>query len=106
AMKNAIALFALLLSVVPALAATVTGRVRTAGRAPAAGTSIIVYAEPLDGRRPQPGRFKLSQKNKTFVPRVLAVPVGSTVSFPNADSIFHNVFSLSRPKPFDLGLYK
>jgi hypothetical protein len=36
----------------------------------------------------------------------MAVPVGSTVSFPNFDTIFHNVFSLSKSKPFDLGLYK
>jgi hypothetical protein len=41
-----------------------------------------------------------------FIPRVLAVPAGSTVGFPNEDLIFHNVFSLSRPRPFDLGLYR
>ena len=46
------------------------------------------------------------QKNKTFQPRVLAVPVGSTVEFPNNDGIYHNVFSLSTPQPFDLGLYR
>jgi hypothetical protein len=37
---------------------------------------------------------------------VLAIPVGSTVEFPNQDPIFHNVFSLSPPAPFDLGLYR
>lgn len=67
---------------------------------------VIVYAEALDGRPGQPGRFKLTQKNKSFLPHVLAVPTGSTVSFPNDDPIFHNVFSLSRPNPFDLGLYR
>ena len=36
----------------------------------------------------------------------MAVPVGSTVSFPNFDTIYHNVFSLSKTKPFDLGMYK
>jgi hypothetical protein len=36
----------------------------------------------------------------------MAVPVGSTVSFPNYDSIFHNVFSLSKSKSFDLGMFK
>jgi hypothetical protein len=41
-----------------------------------------------------------------FVPHVLAVPAGSTVAFPNDDLIFHNVFSSSRPNPFDLGLYR
>jgi plastocyanin len=37
---------------------------------------------------------------------VLGVPVGSSVDFPNDDPIFHNVFSLSGPQPFDLGLYR
>ena len=40
------------------------------------------------------------------MPRLLAVPVGSTVEFPNEDTLFHNLFSLSRPSPFDLGLYR
>ena len=48
----------------------------------------------------------LEQRNKTFAPHVLAVPVGSTVAFPNFDSIYHNVFSLSQPQRFDLGMYK
>jgi plastocyanin len=51
-------------------------------------------------------RVVLTQKNKTFQPRVLAVPAGSSVDFPNNDGIFHNVFSLSGPQPFDLGLYR
>ena len=40
-----------------------------------------------------------------FDPEILVIPVGSTVSFPNGDPIFHNVFSLSKPKQFDLGYY-
>jgi hemoglobin len=48
----------------------------------------------------------IEQRNKTFAPHLMAVPVGSTVAFPNFDSIFHNVFSLSAPQRFDLGLYK
>src|SRR5205814_1505195 len=76
------------------------------GRAPGVSVPVIVYAEPLDGGRPQPGKFKVMQNNKSFVPHVLAVPVGSTITFPNVDLIFHNVFSLSRLNPFDLGLYR
>lgn len=87
-------------------AATVTGRVQVAGRPGPADVVTIVYAEPLDGARVQPGTFTVSQRNKTFLPRVLPVPVGSTVEFPNDDLFFHNVFSLSRPNPFDLGLYR
>jgi plastocyanin len=74
------------------------------GVAPAAA---VVYAEPIDAAAPRaPRRFTLAQKNKTFQPRVLTVPVGSTVDFPNNDRIYHNVFSLSGPQPFDLGLYR
>lgn len=75
--------------------------------APRTAARAIVFAEPLDGAAPKhPGRFTLSQKGKAFSPRLLVVPVGSTVEFPNEDLIFHNVFSLSTPAPFDLGLYR
>ncbi len=47
----------------------------------------------------------LDQRNQTFVPWVLAIPVGTTVDFPNRDSTFHNVFSLSKARRFDLGRY-
>jgi hypothetical protein len=47
----------------------------------------------------------MEQINRRFQPDLLAIPVGSTVSFPNMDPIFHNVFSLSKPKAFDLGNY-
>jgi hemoglobin len=48
----------------------------------------------------------IEQRNKTFAPHLMAVPVGSTVAFPNFDSIYHNVFSVSQPQRFDLGMYK
>jgi len=51
-------------------------------------------------------RLVMSSKDKRFEPRVLAVPVGAPVSFPNLDKIFHNVFSLSDKNRFDLGLYR
>ena len=54
---------------------------------------------------PAPGRAVLDQKNEAFVPYVLAVTVGSTVDFPNSDRVYHNVFSLSKPRQFDLGRY-
>lgn len=49
---------------------------------------------------------RLVQHNKSFEPRVLVVPVGSVVAFPNHDPFFHNVFSLFDGKRFDLGLYE
>jgi plastocyanin len=51
-------------------------------------------------------RVRLVQKNKSFEPHVLVVPVGSVVAFPNRDPFFHNVFSLFEGKRFDLGLYE
>jgi len=50
-------------------------------------------------------RAIMDQRNETFVPHVLAVPTGTTVDFPNSDRIYHNVFSLSKTEPFDLGRY-
>jgi hypothetical protein len=47
----------------------------------------------------------LTQKNAWFIPEVLAVLVGTTVDFPNLDDQYHNVFSYSKPKRFDLGRY-
>ena len=88
-------------------AGPVSGIVRTETRPGVVPAAVVVYAEPLEGPAPRrPGRFTLTQRHKTFIPHVLAVPVGSTVTFPNEDVIFHNVFSLSGPEPFDLGLYR
>jgi plastocyanin len=86
----------------------VTGRVTLVARTTRAGTNVVVYAESLSDPHvaPKPGHYEWEQRNKTFVPHLLAIPVGSTVTFPNEDPIFHNVFSLSRPQPFDLGLYR
>ena len=88
-------------------AGAVTGIVRTVARDRATPATAVVYAEPIDAAATRaPRRFTLTQKNKTFQPHVLAVPLGSTVDFPNNDVIYHNVFSLSGPQPFDLGLYR
>ena len=48
---------------------------------------------------------RLDQRNETFVPHVVAIVAGTTVDFPNNDRTYHNVFSLSPLKPFDLGRY-
>ena len=96
-----------LLAAAAAWAGSISGVIRTTVAAGARPATPVVYAEPMDVAAPRrPGRFTLRQKNKTFQPSVLAVPVGSTVEFPNDDLIFHNVFSLAGPQPFDLGLYR
>src|ERR1700746_2477849 len=49
---------------------------------------------------------RLVQKDKRFAPHVIAVRVGTEIEFPNQDPFFHDVFSIYRGKPFDLGLYE
>jgi plastocyanin len=70
----------------------------------------VVYLESA----PQPAfeeggggalRATIRQVNETFVPHILAVRVGTVVGFPNDDLVYHNVFSLSKAKRFDLGRY-
>ena len=53
-----------------------------------------------------PGPVRLIQKDKRFSPHVMAVRVGTEIEFPNQDPFFHDVFSIYRGKPFDLGLYE
>jgi plastocyanin len=68
----------------------------------------VVYLEaaPLGAfEEPRPGRAVLDQRGEAFVPNVLAIGVGTTVDFPNSDLVFHNVFSLSKARRFDLGRY-
>lgn len=50
-------------------------------------------------------RFVMNQKGLTFVPHVLPILAGSTVEFPNSDPVYHNVFSFSKTRTFDLGRY-
>jgi plastocyanin len=54
---------------------------------------------------PPASRVRMDQRNETFTPHVLAIDVGTPVDFPNNDQTFHNVFSLSKAKKFDLGRY-
>jgi len=54
----------------------------------------------------QASEFEVGQKNKSFTTDELTIKAGDTVSFPNQDPFFHNVFSLSEIKSFDLGSYK
>jgi len=76
-------------------------------------SEVVVWLKPLDrsaaeiaaAGAPQ-SKLQLVQKNKSFQPHLLVVPVGSSVDFPNRDPFFHNVFSLFDGKRFDLGLYE
>ena len=66
---------------------------------------LVVFLEGNLSDAGKPVRVELQQQGQQFTPRLLVVPAGSTVSFPNADPVFHNVFSLSGAKTFDLGYY-
>ena len=66
---------------------------------------VHLTGENLPAVRPLPAPPAMAQKNRAFVPAVLAVPVGQTVDFPNLDPFFHNVFSYSKTRKFDLGRY-
>jgi plastocyanin len=78
------------------------GVARVGGKATA---DVVVWLEAPSAPRPRERRFVVHQRNMQFVPRVLAAPVGATVELPNNDRVFHNVFSFTNGKPFDLGLY-
>jgi len=67
--------------------------------------NVVVYLKDAPARAVPPVKAEIRQRNETFLPRVVAVPVGSEVDFPNDDPIYHNVFSLSRAKNFNLGRY-
>ena len=73
-------------------------------------TPAVAWLKPLSQSLllpfPPHKPYRLLQKNRTFAPHLLVIPVGSTVDFPNADPFFHNVFSLFDGKRFDLGLYE
>lgn len=71
-------------------------------------TRSVVYLESAPGgafEQPEPQRARMDQRGEAFIPYVLPVLVGTTVDFPNGDPIYHNVFSLSSARPFDLGRY-
>jgi plastocyanin len=66
---------------------------------------VAVYLEAPGLSAGKSLHLEMKQHNRQFEPDILLVPTGSTVSFPNGDPIFHNVFSFSKAKEFDLGYY-
>jgi plastocyanin len=88
----------------PAIAELGTRRAVAPGR-----TRAVVYLDPAPRQAFDTlpvSRVRMDQRGEQFVPRLLAVTVGSTVEFPNSDVTFHNVFSLSSARTFDLGRYR
>jgi plastocyanin len=103
-MVRSIALATLILMSAAASAASLSVEVRDKR-----GTAVqdaVVYAIP-QGRDLAPARRTavMDQKNRTFIPHVLAVQTGTAVRFPNSDDIRHQVYSFSAAKTFQLPLY-
>jgi plastocyanin len=80
---------------------------------PIDASNVVIWLKPVDhsgaevaSAEPGRKRMQLVQRNKSFQPHLIVVPVGSVVDFPNRDPFFHNVFSLVDGKRFDLGLYE
>jgi plastocyanin len=103
----------LLLLALPAAAEELRGRLQLVGKGgkgPARGSDVrqaLVWYEPASGgSEARPASFSMVTRDKQFVPRVLTVPRGSRVRFPNEDVILHNVFSVSGGNAFDMGLYR
>jgi len=90
----------LALSVISTPAPGLSGVV-TQNNKPVAGA--VVFLEGYGN--PKPKNAVIEQKNKAFSPKVVVVPVGSTVAFPNRDAVYHNVFAEYNAKKFDLGMY-
>ena len=102
-----------LLTVASLHSATISGKVSLNAskdkrvRAARDFSGVVVWLEPPNGGRPdlRSRSASMLQKDKTFTPHVLAIPVGSTVEFPNYDPIYHNAFSNYNGQVFDVGLY-
>jgi plastocyanin len=89
-------------------AVTVTGNLSILDKGGKRATDVAQAVIWLEGPGLPAGRATRAEINthsKQFLPRVLAVPVGSSVAFPNHDPFDHNVFSQSEAATFDLGLY-
>src|ERR1700733_11229322 len=89
---------------VPAVAGTLSVQANLASHEPFAGAVVTVSAAAT--RAPvAPVDAILDQINLTFVPDIIVLPVGSTVEFPNSDSVSHQIYSFSPTKRFQLPLY-
>ena len=91
----------------PPAVGTLTGTLQIDGKV-AAGSFGLITLEPIGAKAKSrtPKKHVIEQRGREFLPHLAAISVGSTVSFPNFDTVFHNVFSTSPVGAFDLGIYK
>ena len=99
------ALVALLLAA-PASAAKIQAVVQDKYGKPVADAVVYLATESSAAYSAPETPFVMDQVKQEFVPRVLAIPAGGKVSFPNSDNIHHHLFSFSETKKFEVPLYK
>jgi plastocyanin len=89
-----------------ALPATLIVAVQTTDGRPLAGAVLTVHASA--GGDPPAAAVSaiMDQVNRAFVPDLLVIPTGSTVAFPNSDSVSHQIYSFSAARKFQLPLYR
>lgn len=69
-------------------------------------SNVVVFVLVDDPRPPTADTtVRILQRDRTIVPHVTAIQVGTRIDFPNLDEVYHNLFSLSSPRPFNLGRY-
>lgn len=93
-LKGACALASLFLAPLATSAATVHG----------ATDAAVVWIGGLP-QMVQAGEFEMRNRERTFVPPFIVVPVGSSIRFPNDDPFYHSIYSDSKLDPFDIGYY-
>ncbi len=67
--------------------------------------NVVVFLVSVPGSKPEPGKARIQQRNREFIPFVTAVAAGTSVEFPNGDNIYHSVYSESTCGPFHLPEY-
>ena len=101
-----LSLFALYAAAGVLPAATLVVNVRTPEGHTLAGAVVTVRSLDAPGRHAAPVHAVMDQVNRSFAPDLLVIPVGSTVEFPNSDSVSHQIYSFSPAKRFQLPLYR
>jgi plastocyanin len=96
---------AIVTTVAQAASSTISGRVVNA-EGQGIPQAVVFLNDPGSVTAANGASAEMDQINKTFVPGVLPVVVGTRVHFPNRDQIHHHVYSFSRTKTFELPLYK
>jgi plastocyanin len=86
-------------------AGAIAGQILDASQHPAGGVIVYLKEEAKGHYAPPVQPAVIDQRDKAFVPRILAVLAGTKVSFKNSDAVLHNVYSRSHTKTFDLGAY-